>query len=88
MKQDKKVTNNWPKAKNEKVIAQRLTWHRTEGYYCKSKAGLYREGKRSANERNVKTEQKLNKQCSLIQIFMKILFTDGITYNFAEHTSV
>lgn len=28
--QDKKVTNSWPKAKNEKVIAQRLTWCMTE----------------------------------------------------------
>lgn len=54
--QDRKVTNNWPKAKNEKVIAQRLTRHRTEGYYCKSKAGLSRKGKGSANERNVQPE--------------------------------
>lgn len=52
--QDKKVTNSWPKAKNEKLIAQRLTPCRTEGYYCKSKAGLSRKGKGSANERNGK----------------------------------
>lgn len=54
--QDTKVTNSWPKAKNEKVMAQRLSWCRTEGYNCKSKAGLSRTGKGSTNETNVKPE--------------------------------
>ena len=57
--EDKKVTNRWPKAKNEKVIAQRLTWCRTECYYCKSKAGVSRKEKGSANERNVKPEHQV-----------------------------
>lgn len=38
--QGKKVRNKWPKAKNEKLIAQRLIWCRTEGYCWKSKEGL------------------------------------------------
>lgn len=54
--QDTKVTNSWLKARNEKVMAQRLSRCRTEGYYCKSKAGLSRKGKGSANETNVKPE--------------------------------
>lgn len=66
--QDKKVTNSWPKAENEKVIAQRVTQHRTEGYYCKSKAGLSRNGKGNANERNVKPEDCVKYR--LIEIFM------------------
>lgn len=54
--QDTKVTDSWPKAKNEKVMAQRLSWCRTEGYYCKSKAGLSRKEKGSANETNMNPE--------------------------------
>lgn len=54
--QDTKVTNSWPGAKNEKVMAQRLSQCRTGGYCCKSKAGLSRKGEGKANETNLKPE--------------------------------